>query len=34
MMAAAAFSVAPIIVFYFFAQKRIIQSFASSGLKE
>jgi len=34
MMAAATLSVAPIIIFYFFAQKRIIQSFASSGLKE
>ncbi len=33
MMAAAAFSVAPLIVAYFFAQKQIIQSMATSGLK-
>ena len=33
MMAAAAFSVAPLIIAYFFAQKQIIQSMATSGLK-
>jgi len=33
MMAAAAFSVAPLIVAYFFAQKQIIQSLATSGMK-
>ena len=33
MMAAAAFSIAPLIVAYFFAQKQIIQSLATSGMK-
>lgn len=33
MMAAATFSVAPLIIAYFFAQKQIIQSLATSGLK-
>ncbi len=33
MMAAAAFSVAPLIVAYFFLQKQIIQSLATSGMK-
>jgi multiple sugar transport system permease protein len=33
MMAAATFSIAPLIVAYFFAQKQIIQSLATSGMK-
>jgi multiple sugar transport system permease protein len=33
MMAAAAFSIAPLIIAYFFAQKQIIQSLATSGMK-
>lgn len=33
MMAAAAFSIAPLVVAYFFAQKQIIQSLATSGMK-
>ncbi len=33
MMAAAAFSIAPLIVAYFFAQKQIIQSLATTGMK-
>ncbi len=34
MMAAATFCTLPLLIVYFFAQKQIIQSFASSGLKE
>jgi len=33
MMAAAAFSIAPLIIAYFFAQKQIIQSLATTGMK-
>jgi ABC-type glycerol-3-phosphate transport system permease component len=33
MMAAATFSIAPLVVAYFFAQKQIIQSLATSGMK-
>jgi multiple sugar transport system permease protein len=33
MMAAAAFSIAPLVIAYFFAQKQIIQSLATSGMK-
>jgi ABC-type glycerol-3-phosphate transport system permease component len=33
MMAAAVFSIAPLVVAYFFAQKQIIQSLATSGIK-
>jgi multiple sugar transport system permease protein len=33
MMAAATFSIAPLVIAYFFAQKQIIQSLATSGMK-
>ena len=33
MMAAAVFSIAPLVVAYFMAQKQIIQSLATSGIK-